>query len=464
MTLAEYRRFISYIYAYEGDMKTKNVGFAKIEARNGQCRMSISVKGAYECTGRELTLYGYGKKNGEFLLVPIGQIPVKNGVGEAVFGKKEDDLGGSGLGLTFLQGLFLRSGRHARKAYLTAWDDMLITISRLQQAPVVGEKNEQAQETRIKQAAKSEIPWGMREISLGTDSAEAQASEEGRSSEPADAGHETRNAEIGISGPQSLHKETGALRAAELELLKKEEQKQVSEEYVVPEHEEKKRKPDQPKEQEKEAGSSSEQIAAERLNLESYGETEAAAAAEAVVIEPEPTAEGPTIPESTAVKPASANMTAPEPLAEESAESDSAEEPAGRMPDPFYFREGLTELPLWDSLKRIMPRKRVLSEEGWEVLQIQLQDLGRLPRENWPYGNNSFVLHGYYQYRYLILARRMREQKTPGDARWQYIVGVPGIFNPQEKFMAAMFGLPEFKRADSREEGFGFWCGNVCMK
>ena len=134
------------------------------------------------------------------------------------------------------------------------------------------------------------------------------------------------------------------------------------------------------------------------------------------------------------------------------------------MPDPFYFREGLTELPLWDSLKRIMPRKRVLSEEGWEVLQIQLQDLGRLPRENWPYGNNSFVLHGYYQYRYLILARRMREQKTPGDARWQYIVGVPGIFKPQEKFMAAMFGLPEFKRADSREEGFGFWCGNVCMK
>ena len=410
MTLAEYRRFISYIYAYEGDMKTKNVGFAKIEARNGQCRMSISVKGAYECTGRELTLYGYGKKNGEFLLVPIGQIPVKNGVGEAVFGKKEDDLGGSGLGLTFLQGLFLRSGRHARKAYLTAWDDMLITISRLQQAPVVGEQTEKMrnpvsagstadpdagamEQNRVKQLEKfepigsispnsdmefqgekkSKLPWGMREISLKAGSAEAQE--------------------------QELHKETGALRAAELELLQKEKQEQASE------HEENEGKPDQPKGQEQEAGLLHEQIAAERLNLESYGETEAAAAAEPVVIEQEP----------TAVKPASANMTAPEPPSEEPAESDPAEEPAGRMPDPFYFREGLTELPLWDSLKRIMPR-------------------------------------------------RMREQKTPGDARWQYIVGVPGIFKPQEKFMAAMFGLPEFKRADSREEGFGFWCGNVCMK
>lgn len=423
--MAEYRRFISYIYAYEGDMKTKNVGFAKIEARNGQCRMSISVKGAYECVGRELTLYGYGKKNGEFILVPIGQIPVKNGVGEAVFGKKEDDLSGSGLGLTFLQGLFLRSGRHARKAYLTAWDDMLITISRLQQAPVAGEETEgqkpvageraerqapvtgketekQAEEPRTRQPEASEIPWGMREIHLDTGCAEEEK--------------------------QELHKETGELRAAELELLKKEEKKQASEKYAVPEHEENERKPDQPHEQ----AAVTEAVESKPVTGEAVA-AEAAAAAEPAVTAPFET-EAP------------------------------AAEPTGRMPDPFYFREGLTELPLWDSLKRIMPRKRVLSEEGWEVLQIQLQDLGRLPRENWPYGNNSFVLHGYYQYRYLILARRMREQKTPGEARWQYIVGVPGIFKPQEKFMAAMFGLPEFKRADSREENFGFWCGNVCMK
>ena len=62
--MAEYRRFISYIYAYEGDMKTKNVGFAKIEARSGQCRISISIKGAYECSGQELDLYGYGCVSG----------------------------------------------------------------------------------------------------------------------------------------------------------------------------------------------------------------------------------------------------------------------------------------------------------------------------------------------------------------------------------------------------------------
>ena len=32
-----YRRLISYIYAYEGEEKGKNIVFLKLESRNGQC-------------------------------------------------------------------------------------------------------------------------------------------------------------------------------------------------------------------------------------------------------------------------------------------------------------------------------------------------------------------------------------------------------------------------------------------
>lgn len=42
--MADYRRLISYIYEYEGKQKGKNVGFAKLEARNGQCRINVNVK------------------------------------------------------------------------------------------------------------------------------------------------------------------------------------------------------------------------------------------------------------------------------------------------------------------------------------------------------------------------------------------------------------------------------------
>lgn len=42
--MMNYRRLISYIYAYEGEVKGKNIGFAKLESRNGQCKLSVNVK------------------------------------------------------------------------------------------------------------------------------------------------------------------------------------------------------------------------------------------------------------------------------------------------------------------------------------------------------------------------------------------------------------------------------------
>ena len=389
--MAEYRRFISYIYAYEGDMKTKNVGFAKIEARSGQCRISISIKGAYECSGQELDLYGYGCVSGGFLLVPIGKIPVRGGVGEAVFGKKEDDLGGTGLGLDFIRGLYLRSGISARKAYLTTWDDTIIHISALKQAPEAGKDGFSAGQLMLKaaQVAEPETETG----AAAETEAEAEAEPE---------------TETGAE-PEA---ETGAEAEAELAAEAESEPAAVF------------------------AGTPSEDAFLESA--------EAAAAAEAPVLEE--------------------HERAPDREAEYGSGEKVPDTPEwkGRMPDQFYYREGFMELPLWDSLKKIFPRKPVLAEGGWEVLQIHLQDIGRLPRENWTYGNNSFVLHGYYQYRYLILARRYRERREKFQSEYQYILGVPGIFKPQEKFMASMFGLPDFKRAvGRREENFGFWCGLV---
>lgn len=46
-SMTNYRRLISYIYAYEGEVKGKNIGFAKLESRNGQCKLSVNVKKVY---------------------------------------------------------------------------------------------------------------------------------------------------------------------------------------------------------------------------------------------------------------------------------------------------------------------------------------------------------------------------------------------------------------------------------
>ena len=93
--------------------------------------------------------------------------------------------------------------------------------------------------------------------------------------------------------------------------------------------------------------------------------------------------------------------------------------------------------------------------DGCEILVIKPQDIGLLPRENWVYGNNSFLLHGYYNYRYLILARLGK----PGE-RGRYILGVPGHYGNNEKYMAAMFGFDRFVRSTRqppRDSRFGYW-------
>lgn len=98
-------------------------------------------------------------------------------------------------------------------------------------------------------------------------------------------------------------------------------------------------------------------------------------------------------------------------------------------------------------------------DNGCEILSIKPQDIGLLPREIWTYGNNSFLLHGYYNYRHLILAKLLDPQQPP-----RYLLGVPGHYFSNEKYMASMFGFPHFVLAKKQSQGdgrFGYWYTDI---
>lgn len=94
--------------------------------------------------------------------------------------------------------------------------------------------------------------------------------------------------------------------------------------------------------------------------------------------------------------------------------------------------------------------------------KIQRQDLSRLPRREWRLANNSFLLHGFYNYHHLLYIE-------DGDKIW---IGVPGIYHEKEKAAANGFGFPEFRRLTDMElelseeekntyDDFGYWCRQV---
>ena len=119
---------------------------------------------------------------------------------------------------------------------------------------------------------------------------------------------------------------------------------------------------------------------------------------------------------------------------------------------------------LWEAFRKRYPKIQAFDSPGTiEILTIRPQDIGLLPRENWTYGNNSFLLHGYYNYRYLVFARVGDEARK----RVRYILGVPGHYYSSEKYMASIFGFPHFflaKKQPVQNGRFGYWYADVSME
>ena len=68
--------------------------------------------------------------------------------------------------------------------------------------------------------------------------------------------------------------------------------------------------------------------------------------------------------------------------------------------------------------------------------KIQRKDLSRLPRKEWRIANNSFLLHGFYNYHHLLYIEE-------GNDVW---IGVPGIYHEKEQLAANAFGFTRFRR------------------
>lgn len=91
-------------------------------------------------------------------------------------------------------------------------------------------------------------------------------------------------------------------------------------------------------------------------------------------------------------------------------------------------------------------------------VQIQLKDLRMLPQMYWYLGNNNFLLHGFCSYHHLLLGR---------SENGESFLGVPGIFQNQERVVAALFGFPHFfqKEPGSCKTGnFGYWARPIRLE
>ena len=418
--MSEYRRFVAYIYEYTSGKKNKNTGFAKVESRNGSCRMQICLQ-KLPREEKALNMYGFVREGGWLLGIFLGTLTVRGGLGQARLETPSEKIGGSAYALSQLAGLWIDSA--GGRKYLTVFDDEGVDVEKL-----VTELPKEPKKEREEERAE--------EAETGKEHGEGFAPEPEtvEAEESAEADKSVEAKEI-VEAKETV--EVGGTVEAEESA---EAEENVEAEEIV------------------EAG---ETVGVEKT-AEAEGIVEAEESAEAgKSVEAEKTVE--------AQKTVKAQKKAPEagepagttehtkkgerPEAEEKLCAQEA--PACPVKGcPCGKRKGRLEdlNRKWKELeKRCTPASCLPGEELAEGYFLTLKELPLLKQGGWPFGNNSFLMHGLCTYQHLLLGR----QRDGG-----YLLGIPGIFANQELFMANMFGFPEFKEVSRRRPGepFGYWC------
>ena len=83
--------------------------------------------------------------------------------------------------------------------------------------------------------------------------------------------------------------------------------------------------------------------------------------------------------------------------------------------------------------------KTAASESIASYEKIDLSQIRELPSPNWHLATNSFLVHGFWNYGYLVLKKEVETDKE------KLSLGVPGIFEKPEAVMALLFGFPTFE-------------------
>ena len=110
----------------------------------------------------------------------------------------------------------------------------------------------------------------------------------------------------------------------------------------------------------------------------------------------------------------------------------------------------------WEQLSSIYPHIHPFRDTR-EFLSVGPEDFVVLRERCYQMTHNSFLLHGYYNYRHLLLMRQEISEEV------KYYIGVPGNFYDREKQVARMFGFESFEgtREPAWEGDFGYYLISV---
>ena len=386
--MADYKRLVSYIYAYPGGVRDKNVGFAKAEVRNGQFKLTVSVKGVYTDTPELFGVYVMvdGKKHqpGGFTLLKTGTVMVNQGIGQYQDLFNPMNINQSGYTFEDISGIALARENEDFYRMFSLGEDCILNTE--------------------------DITFAQPEAAAASNPVAQADSEE-------------------VSVKEQVNRTTGQ----EAERKSAEMSGNVRESETV------------------------------RRNAEDVSENEVEEAA--VTSKPETPESAQSAGRQADLQQETAQMKAQQVRAMEAVQEllFRNTNPQGTMPQNTKLQDTTPqnakpqkEMPAFE--KVFINRDFIDAFEDdyfYDCVEVTPELLKQLPIEDDAVVNNSFLVHGYYNFKHILFGK-----VCENDNNTRYFIGVPGMYCNRERFMASMFGFCNFKkshRSDYSNPYFGYW-------
>jgi hypothetical protein len=168
--LADYKRMVSYMYQYENGVKKKNMGYARVEAKGGQCKITIHMQ-LLGLLDSIFPTYLIHRENNGMELIYLGDSILKSQIMDSKLTAEEANVMGSGYNLSDLGGILLFLNDTV--FYATEWDDKPIIAAEVMEAmrprPKKAERNPTIEAPPIKAPITGNLPTENRKVNTVQD-------------------------------------------------------------------------------------------------------------------------------------------------------------------------------------------------------------------------------------------------------------------------------------------------------
>ncbi len=450
--MSDYRRWISYIYAYENGVKKKSAGYAKLELKDGKLTMTLHVTPDNREGNYRVCLYKSQSGHREGVL--LGNMEKRQGGEGGQFQENASDLKGSGLLFQEMNGLLLYDERG--KYLISSWEDEPVEIPVLQEIVAMLERG------RANEEGAKEERGGQEERAVKKEENKAQekrTEKEGNAGGVAAGSTKIENAEkterrmeAGIAQDEGI-REMEALQDEGTRKGKATKDRNGQAETGITAQEKRKTETGTRSAAQTENAAQSESMIQTKSTVQT--ENVVQKEREMLLAEVENKKSGMAKPQdmNIGMQLSTAEVRSEEtPLKAEMPVTVKEEKSAQDSPKPNTTPvPGKLETRIFSCLPAMYPFEH---QEFERSVRMDPQDIGLLPRDMWKYAGNSFLLHSYYAYHHILFTRKVRK-----EGRNCYLM-LPGTYNSKEQHMAQLFGFSRFcpvhKKA-LQQGDFGYW-------